>query len=379
MIPLSVPCIAGNEWKYVKECLDSGWVSTAGSFVSRFEDELRRYTGAGHAVACVNGTAALQVALQVAGVAEGDEVLAPALTFIASINSIRYRGAQPVFMDCDEYYNLDVGKTLEFLDAECEQRDGATFNRRTGRRIAAVMPVHVFGNAGRVHELLVQCRARGVRVIEDAAESLGTIYDDGSHTGTIGDLGCFSFNGNKIVTTGGGGMIVTADAGLAARARYLTTQAKDDELRFIHGEVGYNFRLTNLQAALGVAQLEQLESFVAIKRRHFAAYQKALNPVKGLSLAEPPPYARNNCWMYALRIDAAAYGRSRDDVIAALEAGGIQTRPVWFPNHLQKPYRDCQSYRIERVPQLFEQTLNIPCSAGLTDAERDRVIEALVQ
>lgn len=347
--------------------------------MSRFEDELRRYTGAGHAVACVNGTAALQVALQVAGVAEGDEVLAPALTFIASINSIRYRGAQPVFMDCDEYYNLDVGKTLEFLDAECEQRDGATFNRRTGRRIAAVMPVHVFGNAGRVHELLVQCRARGVRVIEDAAESLGTIYDDGSHTGTIGDLGCFSFNGNKIVTTGGGGMIVTADAGLAARARYLTTQAKDDELRFIHGEVGYNFRLTNLQAALGVAQLEQLESFVAIKRRHFAAYQKALNPVKGLSLAEPPPYARNNCWMYALRIDAAAYGRSRDDVIAALEAGGIQTRPVWFPNHLQKPYRDCQSYRIERVPQLFEQTLNIPCSAGLTDAERDRVIEALVQ
>lgn len=379
MIPLSVPHLAGNEWQYVKECLDTGWVSTAGGFVSRFEKDFENYTGAAHAIACVNGTAALHVALQIAGVERGDEVLVPTLTFIASVNAIHYLGAEPVFMDCDEYYNLDIEKTRRFIEVECIRRDGRLYNRTSGRRVAAVVPVHVFGNAAQVEELVGLCRAAGVAVVEDAAESLGTVYADGRHTGTLGDIGCFSFNGNKIITTGGGGMIVTANAEYAARARYLTTQAKDDELRFIHNEVGFNYRLTNIQAAMGVAQLEQLERYVDIKRAHHAAFTEALDAVPGLRVAPTPAYARNNCWMVALQVDEARYGRSRDRVVADLEQLGIQTRPVWYPNHLQRAYRHCRTYELERALSLFECTLNIPCSVGLSAEERAQVIEALRQ
>lgn len=379
MIPLSVPCIMGNEWEYVKTCLDSGWVSTAGSFVSRFEEDFRRYTGAGHAIACMNGTAALHVALGLVGVTAGDEVLVPTLTFIASVNAISYLGASPVFMDCDEFYNIDVDSTREFLEDETELREGVCYNRRSGRRIAALVPVHVFGNAARVQELVPLCRERGIRIVEDAAESLGTVYSDGRHTGTIGDVGCFSFNGNKILTTGGGGMIVTDNAAYAERARYLTTQAKDDELYYVHNEVGYNYRLTNLQAALGVAQLEQLPRFLEIKRSNFEAYRTGCAGIAGLSIAAVPPYADNNCWMYALRIDRDRYGRTPEQVIQALGQQQIQTRPVWYLNHLQQPYRGCQAYRIERALSLYAQTINLPCSTSLTPADVDTVLRALAQ
>lgn len=377
MIPLSVPCIGGNEWRYVKECLDTGWVSTAGSFVSRFENDFKSHTGAAHAIACMNGTAALHVALQIAGVARGDEVLAPTLTFIASINAIKYLGAEPVFMDCDDYYNLDVEKTLAFIEMECIHRDGETFNRRTGRRIAAVVPVHVFGNAVRLTGLAAVCRERGIRVIEDAAESLGTVYDDGRHTGTLGDMGCFSFNGNKIVTTGGGGMIVTDNPEYAQRARYLTTQAKDDEVDYIHDEVGYNYRLTNLQAALGVAQLEQLPAFIEAKHRNLAVYREAIAGIDGLDIPASPPYARNNHWMYPLRIDSVRYGRDRETLMADLAQAGVQTRPVWYLNHLQKPYAACERYRIERALELHACTLNLPCSASLTTDDVEFIAERL--
>jgi dTDP-4-amino-4,6-dideoxygalactose transaminase len=277
VISLSVPNLHGNEWRYVKECLDSGWVSSAGPFVDRFEREFAAYTGASHAVACVNGTAALQTALRVAGVDAGQEVIVPTLTFIATVNAVHYLGAHPIFMDSDEYYNIDVEKAVDFLERNTDRQDGFCVNTRTGRRITAVVPVHVFGNAARLEPLIHACRARNIVIVEDAAESLGTRYTQGDltghHTGTIGDLGCFSFNGNKIITTGGGGMIITDNAEYAQRARYLTTQAKDDELRYIHGEVGYNFRLTNIQAALGVAQLELLPGFLEAKRRNFELYR----------------------------------------------------------------------------------------------------------
>ena len=325
----------------------------------------------------MNGTAALQVALQVVGVAPGDEVLVPTLTFIASVNAVRYLGAEPVFMDCDDYYNLDVQKTVDFIKRNCSYRNGETFNRRTGRRIAAIVPVHVFGNAARLDELVAVSRDQGVKIVEDAAESLGTIYSDGRHTGTLGDLGCFSFNGNKILTTGGGGMIVTDNAACAERAHYLTTQAKDDELRYVHHEVGYNYRLTNLQAALGVAQLEQLPRYLDIKRANYEAYKTALDEIPGLCLAEVPPYAHNNCWMYALRIDRRVYGRDKEQVMQDLHRQKIQTRPVWTLNHLQRPYKECQTYQIERAVALHEQTINIPCSVNLSTADRDTVIQAL--
>lgn len=380
-VPLSVPHLAGNEWKYVKECLDTGWVSSTGAFVGRFEAELSQYVGAPHAVACVNGTAALHLALRLANVGAGDEVLAPTLTFIASVNAIHYTGASPVFMDCDDFYNMDVSKVAKFLDEHTDTQNGYPVNRKSGRRIKAIMPVHVFGNAAAMEELTKLCRERNMRVIEDATESLGTRYIapylSGAHTGTIGDIGCFSFNGNKIITTGGGGMLVTNDRELAERARYLTTQAKDDEVRYIHGDIGYNYRLTNIQAALGVAQLECLPAFLETKRKHWEVYREALAQVDGLRIAPGPSYANNNYWMYALQIDAKRYGKTREELMEHLRRAGVQSRPVWHLNHLQKPYAGAQAFEIEKAIELAEITLNIPCSTNLTFSELERVVEAL--
>lgn len=381
-IPLSVPSIRGNEWTYVKECLDTEWVSSAGKYVESFEQKVTEYTGAAYAVACVNGTAALQIALQLVGVQPGDEVLVPTLTFIAPVNAIRYLHAEPVFMDADNYYNINAEKTVRFIQNETEFRDGNTYNRTTHKRIAAVVPIHVFGNAVDLDPLLSMCSERNIPVVEDATESLGTYYTvgalSGRHAGTIGAIGCLSFNGNKIITTGGGGMILTDDQQLAEKARYLTTQAKDDPVRYIHDEVGYNFRLTNIQAALGVAQLEQLPKFLEIKKSNFKAYQQALADIDGLVLADGPAYADNNHWMYALQIDEEVYGRDRESLMAYLGDQGIETRPVWHLNHLQKPYRDCQSYAIDQALTLAGITLNIPCSSNLSPEDRDYVIEKLV-
>jgi perosamine synthetase len=264
MIPLSVPSFAGHEWQYLKDCLDSGWVSS-GAYVDRFEKDICSFTRAQHAVACTNGTAALQVAARICGVLPGDEVIVPTVTFIAPINVIRYLGAEPVFMDCDDFYNMDIEKTIDFIKKTIF-KNGITLNSITRRRISAVIPVHVFGNAVNLDPLIPICKERNIRVVEDATESLGTHYTDGSirnrYTGTVGDIGCFSFNGNKIITSGGGGMLVTDSDEYATKARYLINQAKDDSVRYIHNEIGYNFRLTNIQAAVGVAQLEKLPDFI---------------------------------------------------------------------------------------------------------------------
>jgi len=382
-IPLSVPVIQGNEWLYVKECLDTEWVSSAGKFVDRFEQDVARYTGAKFAVACATGTAALHVALEIAGVVADDEVIVPTVTFIASINSVHYVGAEPVFMDCDEYYNIDPQKTREFILKETIFKDGRTYNRTTNRRIAALMPVHVFGNAVWLDELLPLCRERNIAVVEDAAESIGTTYLSGQfagrHTGTLGDIGCLSFNGNKIITTGGGGMILTDRSDIAERAKYLTTQAKDDEVRFIHHGVGYNYRLTNIQAAVGVAQLEQLPKYLRAKKANYLEYKSQIDAINGLRLANTPTYAANNHWMYAMRIDKAKYGLDREQLMAEFTRKKIQTRPLWQLNHLQRPYQHCQHYRIDRAIQMLEVTLNLPCSVDLTSEQIDRVVEALQQ
>lgn len=381
MIPLSVPSLKGNELKYVRECLDTEWVSSAGTYVERFESDLASFVHAPHAVACVNGTAALHVALVILGVRPGEEVLVPTLTFIATINAVRYVGAEPVFMDSDDFYNVDVDKIMEFLAKETEFRNGNTYNRTTGKRIAAIVPVHVFGNAVMLHRLIDTCHGRNIRILEDATESLGTYYLNpelqGRYTGTVGDIGCFSFNGNKIITTGGGGMLVTSRAEYAEKARYLTTQAKDDEVRYIHNEIGFNFRLTNIQAAIGVAQLECLQDFLDVKRRIYAAYKDKVCSIEGISVADVPAYAKNNHWMVALQINISRYGKSCEELMGLLKEHGIQTRPVWYLNHLQVPYRTCQSYRIEKAITLHEKTLCVPCSVNLTEGDIDRVISNL--
>lgn len=393
VIPLSVPSIRGNEWKYIKECLDTEWVSSAGKYVELFEDKICEFTGAQHAVACVNGTSALQVALQIAGVMPGDEVIVPTLTFIAPINAVRYLNAKPVFMDADDYYNLDVDKVIKFLKEETEfvnsksiQDDRSneapiTTNKKTGCRIAAVIPVHVFGNAVDLGKLIPICKERNIKIIEDATESLGTCYRQGElkgkHTGTIGDIGCYSFNGNKIITTGGGGMIVTDNEEYAQKARYLTTQAKDDDIQYIHNEIGYNFRLTNIQAAMGVAQMEQLPEYLKTKKRNYQLYKNKIDKISGLHLAAIPGYVDNNYWMYALQIDKSVYGKDREQLMDYLTENKIQTRPVWHLNHLQKPYRTCQNYQIEKASVLMERTINIPCSVKLKGSEINHIIRLL--
>ena len=380
MIPLSVPSLKGNEWNYVKECLDTEWVSSAGKYVEKFESDFGSYVGVSHAVACVNGTAALQVALRIAGVLPGDEVIVPTLTFIAPVNAVRYLGAEPIFMDCDDYYNIDLDKTTDFIKNETEIRSGYTYNKTTGKRIAAIVPVHVFGNAVRMHELVLLCRDCKIMMIEDATESLGTFYNpdmDSVHTGTLGDMGCFSFNGNKIITTGGGGMIVTNVAEYAEQAKYLTTQAKDDEVRYIHNDIGYNFRLTNVQAAIGVAQLELLPEFLMSKRMNYETYKERVEHIDGLTISECPPYALNNHWMYPLRIDQKIYGKDREELMEYLKGQGIQTRPVWYLNHLQKPYCQNQSYQIDKALRMVEGTLCLPCSVSLTESDIEYVVDRL--
>jgi len=380
-LSLSVPVFQGNEWKYVEKCLDDGWISTSGTYIERFEREICEFVKARYAVGCINGTSALQVALRVAGVSPGDEVIVPTVTFIAAVNAAVYLNTEPVFMDADEFYNMDIVKTIEFIKKETLFRKGCSYSKQTGKRIAALIPVHVFGNAVNLEELVKICKERNIKVIEDATESLGTRYsigrNKGKFTGLIGDIGCYSFNGNKIITAGGGGMIVTNNQKFAQKAAYLVSQAKDDAVRYIHKEVGYNYKMTNLHAAVGVAQFEKLQEHINIKKSNYDYYKANLDTIKGIHIAATPPYAENNHWMYALQIDAVKYGKNREEVMQMLSGNAIQSRPLWYLNHLQEPYKNSRKYRVENAGKLLENTLNIPCSVDIEKEDMDRVIRVL--
>ena len=306
-IPLTEPVISGNEWKYVKECLDTEWVSSAGKYVEIFENNICKFTGAKYSTACVNGTAGLQVTLRLAGVEPNNETIVPTLTFIAPVNAVKYLNAEPVFMDCDNYMNIDPEKLSDFFKNECKMTNSGLRNKLSDRIIKAIIPVHIFGNPCDMPQIMEIAEKYNIKVIEDATESLGAYYTEGDYkkryTGTIGDLGVYSFNGNKIITTGGGGMIVTNDEGLGKRAKYLTTQAKDDPVRYIHNEIGYNFRLTNVQAALGVAQLEKLNKFIKIKRKNYGLYKKELKDIEGVSLLGTPDKTASNFWYYPMLVE----------------------------------------------------------------------------
>lgn len=376
-IPLCVPAFAGQEWAYVKECLDSGWVSSAGPFVERFERAAAALVGVRHAVATASGTAALHLALLVAGVGPDDEVLVPTLTFIAPANAVRYLGAHPVFVDVEpEHWQLDPDKVEDFLLRECTALGGALWNRRTGRRVAAILPVHLLGHPCDLDRLVALARRFGLALVEDATESLGARWG-GQPVGAHGPVGCLSFNGNKVITTGGGGMLLTNDAAFAERARYLSTQAKDDPIEYVHGAIGYNYRLTNLQAALGCAQLEQLPGFLTRKRWIARAYQQRLADVPGLSFLHEAARARSACWMTTVLVDAARFGRDRRALLAYLAERRIQTRPLWQPLHRSPAHRGAQAYRIEVADRLWRDALSLPSSAGLTDDDLQRVVTAL--
>ena len=376
-IPLCVPEVRGNEWAYIKECLDSGWVSSVGAYVDRFEAEVARRAGCNYGVATVNGTAALHVALLIAGVEPGDEVLVSALSFIAPANAIRYVGAIPVFIDAEEdYWQMDVAKVREFLRDQCERVGGALRNRRTGRRIAALLPVHILGHPVDIDPLTDAARELGIPVIEDATECLGALYR-GRSVGGLGDVSCFSFNGNKILTTGGGGVLATSNEGWSRRAKYLTTQAKDDPVEYRHEEVGYNYRLTNIQAAMGCAQMEQLDAFIARKRALAKRYTEAFSNIPGIKPMRQAAWAESIFWMFTVRIDPGVYGLSSRELLQKLQVTGIQTRPLWQPLHLSGAHSVSSFSKCPVAEQICSEALSLPCSVGLTDAEQDDVISEI--
>ena len=376
-IPLSVPEINGNEWKYVKECLDTNWVSSAGPFVERFEREMAEYTHVKYAVATVNGTAALHVALIVAGVQPDEEVLVPALTFIAPANAVRYAGAWPVFIDVDpNYWQLDPQQIVDFIDRECQWRDGKLINSITGRRVRAILPVDILGHPCDHDALLEISRKFDLVVVEDATESLGAQYNQ-QPIGSSSDIACFSFNGNKIITTGGGGMIVTKKEEWAERARYLTTQAKDDAVEYVHNEIGYNYRLTNIQAALGCAQLEQLPEFVSARRRIGQQYTAALSDVAGISCPLEAPWASSTYWLYTVLVDAQVYGIDNRSLVKHLMQENIQARPLWQPMHRSKAHAGSYSCRIGVADTIHRSAVSLPSSTGLSERDLNRVVGAI--
>jgi len=381
MIPLSTPYLNGNELNYVRECIETSWVSTEGKYVAKFEADICRYTCAKYAVACINGTTGLQIGLSLLGVGYNDEVLVPTLTFIAPVNAVKYLQAEPVFMDCDDYMNIDPEKTREFCRTECKVTSKGLKNKKTNRIIKAILPIHVFGNPCDMEKIMNIAETYNLKIIEDATESLGSYYTEGIYkgrfTGTIGDVGVYSFNGNKIITTGGGGMIVTNDEYIAKKAKYLTTQAKDDPIRYIHNEIGYNFRLTNIQAALGVAQLEQLNDFIQIKKKNYKLYKERINDIRGLKILNIPEHTSSNYWFYSLIIDKNEYGMDKEELMNKLEKKEIQTRPLWYPNHMQKPYLNNQYYKIEKALWFWERVLNIPCSSNLREEDIKNIVSIL--
>jgi perosamine synthetase len=378
-VPLAVPEIRGNEWRYVKECLDSSWVSSVGSYVDRFEQMVAQQSGTRFAVATVNGTSALHISLLLAGVEAGDEVLVSTLTFIAPVNAIRYVGAWPVFIDAEPiYWQMDPTRVVEFLERECLWKEGALYNRHTGRRVKAIIPVHVLGHPVDVDPIIEAAKRFNLRVIEDATEGLGATYK-GHPLGSSGDMACFSFNGNKIITTGGGGMLVTDNEEWAQRARYLTTQAKDDPVEYVHGEVGYNYRLTNLLAAVGCAQMEQLPSYVAAKRRIAARYTEALSAIPGLSPMKNAPWAASTFWMYTVLVEEEEFGIDSRQLMRLLAVQQIQSRPLWQPIHRSPAHRLKEPVVMPVADLLARKGLSLPCSVGLSESEQDKVIEALLK
>jgi len=381
MIPLSVPNLCGNELKYVKRCIKTEWISSVGHYIPIFEKKVASYLNSKYAVGCINGTSALQVALRILEVGKGDEVIVPTLTFIATINSVIYNNAKPIFMDCDDFYNIDAEKTIKFIKNETVFRNNFTFNKKTRKRIPVILPVHLWGNAAKLEELVKVCKKRNISIVEDAAESFGSKYINGNlknrFTGTIGKVGCLSFNGNKMITTGGGGMILTSDKKLAEKAKYLVSQAKDNALRYIHNDIGYNFRLTNIQAALGLAQLENFKFFKKKKDQIYQFYKNEISKIRGLSLAALPTYADNNKWLNILKINSKIYKKNVLEIIMKLKKNNIETRPIWYPNHLQKKFKSYQKYEIKNAIKLLNSSLCVPSSTNIKISDLKKVVKAL--
>ena len=364
-IALHEPVFEGNEWAYLKQCIDTGWVSSVGEFVDKFEIMLAEYTGVKRAVAVVNGTAALHVALLLVGLEKEDEVLVPDLTFVATANAVTYCGAIPHFVDCEERtLGLDVKKLACYLEKIAELHEDGCYNSKSGRRIKAVLPMHTFGHPVDLDPLVELCVRFKLELVEDATESMGSFYK-GRHTGSLGRASVLSFNGNKIITTGGGGAILTNDVELGKLAKHLTTTAKmPHKWAFFHDLVGYNYRLPNINAAMGCAQLERLPVFLRKKRALAERYQQVFYELKGLRFFSEPEFARSNYWLNVLLLDEENTGE-RDSILELSHSRGIMTRPAWTLMHELPMFKDCPRMDLSSAEKLVSRLLNIPSSARL--------------
>lgn len=371
-IPLSVPNVAGNEWKYVKECLDTGWISSVGSYVTQFEEMVAQFAGAKYGIAAVNGTAALHISLLLSGVRQNDYVILPNLTFVASANSIKYLGAEPLLIDADpDLWQMDLNLLEEFLEKETEVKKDQLFYKRNGRRIGAIMPVHILGNMCNMDRFLSIVKKYPLPVVEDATEALGTTYK-GKSAGTFSPLACFSFNGNKIISTGGGGIIVTDDEALAKHAKHLTTTAKASVDEYYHDEVGYNYRLVNVLAAIGVGQMELLPSFIKRKKECVDFYKKHLDGVADIRFQKELPDVNTNGWLFTIQTD------HQQKLLKHLNANKILSRRFWMPMNMLPMYKDCiYIQQKDNAGYIYNTCLSIPCSTNITDEELHIVVNEI--
>ncbi|CAB1241696.1 GDP-perosamine synthase [Clostridiaceae bacterium BL-3] len=362
MIPLCVPEIRGNEWKYIRECLDTNWVSSAGAFVDRFENEFARYLNVKKAVVTMNGTSALELALRTLNIGVGDEVIVSSMTFISPVNTVKYVGAEPVFVDvCRDTWVMDADKVEELITP----------------RTKAILPVHIYGHPVDMDKIMDIANRYNLYVIEDATESLAAEYKE-KKVGSIGHIGCFSFNGNKLITTGAGGMLVTDDERFGERAKYLSTQTKTvlSNGGFYHEEIGYNFRMPNLLAAMGCAQLENIDEYSSIKRNNANLYNKFLSGIKGITLPVERESVKNIYWLYSILVEED-YPISRDDLILKLKENGIQSRPFFLPVHKMPPYKECKTGDMSVTDDIVKRGINLPSSVGLNENEIWQVCDVI--
>lgn len=380
MISLHEPTLMGNEKKYLNECISSNWISTSGKFINLFEKKICEYTKSKFAVAVNSGTSALHISLLLSNVKPGDEVIVPTVSFIAPINTINYCKASPIFMDVDQFMNIDINKTIAFLEEETITRKNFTYNKKTKKKISAIIIVHVFGNLVNLKKLIKICKKKKIDLIEDSAESFGSYYKNSKsikHAGTVGKFGCLSFNGNKTITCGGGGVILTQKKELADKARYLSTQAKNNPIEFIHNNIGYNYRMTNLHAAIGVAQIENISKVLKNKKKIFEIYLKKISKIKGLSVILHPNYCKANNWINLIKIDKKKYKKNIKQLIKIFTKSRIQVRPVWYLNHLQKPYINFQKYKITNAQKFLDSVLCLPSSTSLDNAQINKIVSIL--
>lgn len=380
-IPLSVPNFEGNERKYVDDAVDQGWVSTGGAYITRLEEDMATFLNVPKVAAVQSGTSAIHLALIECGVLPGDMVIVPTLTFIAAVNPVKYQFAVPVFMDCDDSLCMDPVKLRKFCETECELVNEELIHKKTGRRVKAVVVVHVFGNMADMEKIMEIAQKFNLKVVEDATEALGTYYTEGRfkgmYAGTIGDFGAYSFNGNKIITTGGGGAVTAKDKEMVVHMQYLSTQSKDDPHYYIHNEVGYNYRMTNVQAALGVAQMEELEEFIKRKNRNYDLYRELLKESSNMRLLDVRKGLRSNRWFYAVEIIELEQPEKLRNIITHLQERGIQTRAIWGLIHEQKPYWNEVAFEVETAVKYSKCIVNLPCSTNITEEEICYVVEEL--